>query len=76
MMGGIGFPLMGLGSLLVVGLVIAGIAWLIQASQHRTGPVVYQAPRGGDTPLEILKRRYAAGEVTKEEFDSMKRDLE
>ena len=26
--------------------------------------------------LEILKRRYAEGEITKEEFDKMKKDLE
>jgi putative membrane protein len=28
------------------------------------------------TPLEILKKRYASGEITKEEFDQMKKDLE
>ena len=29
-----------------------------------------------ETPLEILKRRYAAGEITKEEFQQMKKDLD
>lgn len=29
-----------------------------------------------ESPIEILKRRYAAGEITKEQFDSMKKDLE
>ncbi|MCK9295994.1 MAG: SHOCT domain-containing protein [Desulfobulbaceae bacterium] len=30
---------------------------------------------GHDNALDILKRRYAAGEINKEQFDTMKRDL-
>ena len=33
------------------------------------------SPPTTDTPMEILKRRYANGEITKEEFEKMKKDL-
>jgi putative membrane protein len=36
--------------------------------------------RGGlgsqDRPLDILKRRYARGELTREEYEQMRRDIE
>ncbi len=42
--------------------------WQDSSRDHREG-------RESETALEILKKRYAKGEITKEEYEEMKRDL-
>ena len=32
--------------------------------------------QSGETPIDILKKRYAKGEITKEDFDRMKNELQ
>ena len=56
--------LMVIGWLVVVGAVAAGIWWLL--SRRR---------RAGDLALDVLRERYARGEITREEFESRRRDL-
>jgi putative membrane protein len=55
-------------------LVIIGIVALVRflSDRDRSGP---GRPKEAETPLEILRRRYAAGELTKEQFDEMKRNV-
>lgn len=63
---------MGLGWLFMIifwGLVIFGIAYLIQNIAKGT------KKEDRESPVEILKKRYAKGEITKEEFERMKDDL-
>jgi len=36
----------------------------------------YISGESGENAVDILKKRYARGEITKEEFESMKKDLE
>ena len=50
---------------LVVAGIVLGIRWL--AGQGRTTPT--------DPALEILRQRYARGEINKDEFEARKRDL-
>jgi len=52
-------------------IVIAGIIIIIKGLVSGTGQ-----PGKSETALDILKKRYAKGEITKEDFDRMKKDLE
>lgn len=64
---------MGLMMLLFWGLVIVTlillVRWLWTQSQQRGGSPT------PETPLDVLKKRYARGEITKEEFDRIKEDI-
>ena len=64
MMGG-GF-FMGLFWILVIGVVV----YLLVNFSKRQGPETKE------TPLDILKKRYAQGDISKEEYEQMKRDLQ
>ncbi|MEW5989052.1 MAG: SHOCT domain-containing protein [Chloroflexota bacterium] len=58
--------------------VIALGVWLLARLFPRT-TTTPPAPTGGrseETSLEILKRRYANGELSKTEYEEMRRDLE
>lgn len=53
---------------------IAGIIYFFKSSWGPSG----SARSGGiqeDSPLDILKKRYAKSEITKEEFERKKKDL-
>ena len=51
-------------------LVIVGIVYIVQA-------VIRGSRRSeqGESPLDILKKRYAKGEISKEEFERTRDDL-
>jgi putative membrane protein len=64
---------MGLGGLMMVafwGVVIAGVILLVRS---------VGGPGGGlwhDPPLNVLKRRYVAGQITRDQYEQMRKDLE
>ncbi|MEK8089126.1 SHOCT domain-containing protein [Thermithiobacillus plumbiphilus] len=69
-MGGMG-AMGGLIMLLFWVLIIGGIVWLIVALTRNRG--------GGQnisSALDVLKERYARGEINREEFEQKKRDLQ
>lgn len=61
--------------LLFWGLLIAGAVWLVKAIfpgvQGGGSSFLKSSPSAG----EILDQRYARGEIDREEYDRMKRDL-
>lgn len=66
----------GFGLLMIVFwvLVLAGGVWLV-ATVVRGSTIASSTSAAVQTPLAILQPRYARGEITKEQFDAIKRDL-
>ena len=74
MMDGYGFGVMGYGMLILAFifwiLVFVGLVLLIK--------YLWEGGRGKrveESALEVLKKRYARGEISKEEFEEKKKDL-
>lgn len=64
-----------IGIILLVAVVVGVfflIRWIISASTKQSG----HESGAGDSALEILRKRYASGEINKEEFEEKKKDLE
>jgi putative membrane protein len=65
------YGIMGIIGLIFWILVIAGLVLLIKYLWEGGA-----APRvGQESALDILKKRYASGEISKEEFENKKKDL-
>ncbi len=70
---------MGFGMLLFWGLVIAAVAVLIKFFTGSRTFGLGEKEKPGEkekSPLDILKERYARGEIEREEFEQKKRDLQ
>jgi putative membrane protein len=52
--------------LVIIGIVVL-VKWLMEKDK--------KASDSGENPLEIIKRRYARGEIDREEFEQKKKDL-
>lgn len=56
--------------IIIWGLVIVGVIFLVRYLVRTT-----KTSRGEESALDILKKRYARGEIDKEEFEQKKKDL-
>jgi len=54
--------------LIIVGVGMLGVVLLARTPRHA-------AAAAGRTPMEISKTRYAKGEISKEQYDGIKHDL-
>jgi len=77
-----GWPMMGFGGFGGIGmlfgfiffiLIVIGVIFLIIWLVRRTGCSITNKTSAHS--LEILKERYAKGELTKEQYENMKKDL-
>lgn len=62
----------GIFQILILVIVIIAVVWAIR---YFTGQRQIGSSSSSDSALEILKRRYANGEIDKEEFEQKKKDL-
>ncbi len=77
MMGGYGGSMMGgyfagygwVFQLLILFLVLLIFWWLLRGSKE-------YAANTKESPLDLVKKRYATGEITKKEFEQLRKDLE
>ncbi len=67
----------GMGWWMVIGSLWFMVFWaaIIYGASRRFDGDKRSAPNA-ETPLEIVERRYASGEIGREEFEILRRDLE
>jgi putative membrane protein len=57
--------------LIIIVLVVVILYWAVRSTKSKG-----QMDVSAEKPIDILKNRYANGEITKDEYEGMKKDLE
>ncbi|MFO8083754.1 MAG: SHOCT domain-containing protein [Desulfobacterales bacterium] len=55
-------------------IIVAGVMVYLIYNRNKNAEDLKSS--SGESPTEIIKRRYARGEITKQEFERLKRDME
>ena len=77
MMDGMGMMVWGVFSFLLgLVLIFLFIVAVVAAVKWVWGQRTPFIPRSGESALDILKKRYARGEISKEEFERIKKEIE
>lgn len=61
--------------IVVLAAVGAFIYWIVSAASANSRGPGTPPPRSEDDALAIARRRYASGEITREQFEQLRRDL-
>lgn len=56
--------------LFLIAATVALVKWIVSSAQNGS-----QLQQNKESALDILEKRYARGEIDREEFEQMKRDL-
>lgn len=79
MMGmGFGFGALGLILMLVFWLVVIGLAVWLLSNLFPRATDAFRTPKSdsSESPLEILQQRYARGEISRAEYNEMRKELQ
>ena len=66
----------GLGGLMMLAFWGALIALAVLLFRRMGGPSEGPPPTEAEAPMDVLKRRFAAGEITREQYEEMRRTLQ
>ena len=64
------------GFMMIFWIVLVLLVVYVVVRSARGENILSTKPSKGESALDILKKRYAAGELTKEEFEAKKKDLQ
>jgi len=68
-----GYGWYGGGLMWVILIIVAVVVIYFVLNRSKHGGTLGNPDR--ESPMDILKKRYAKGEITKEEFDKLKKDM-